>query len=212
MAYRAGRHHLAPVVCENICKFVALGVSQESAAAQEGVARDTFYRWLRRGRAALQDALERARKDVPDNREPADSAVWKYVQAVDRPFVELAVGIETALGRSEAGYTLKIAKASDTDWRAAAWWLERRRPQHYGNRAELSIEREDRAPAALTNEEIAAELSALGFVQATVVEAVPTANDSVSPASPSYRKLGAIADGADGAVVRGDDDTGDNEG
>jgi hypothetical protein len=173
MARPIGTHKLSKMVRENVCKFIALGVSQEAAAAQEGISKSTYWSWVRRGRAALEAAQIRARAAAPETgKQLADGEFLKLIDRIELPYAELAASVEEALGKAEAGYTLKVAKAADHDWRAAAWWLEKRRPELYGGRESSRYERD---PAQLTNEELVGELNELGFVQATVVEAAPAA-------------------------------------
>jgi transposase-like protein len=164
MTTRAGRPlKLNHAIREQICKFIALGVSLEAACEQEGIARSTFYQWLRRGREALEDAEARARTDLRSSSAPdvSKAAVLKLLAASDRPFVLLMAAVEQAQARAESDYVRKIAKAADKDWRAAAWWLERRRPDAFGNRETLRVQR---VPALMTNDELIAELQELGFV------------------------------------------------
>lgn len=169
MARPTGTQKLTKNVRENICKFIALGVSQESAAAQEGVSRSMYWAWLRRGRNALEVAMTQAHRSLPEGGgQLADGAFAQFIEKPELPFAELAASVDEALGKAEAGYTLKIAKAADRDWRAAAWWLEKRRPDLYGQRETVRIERD---PAAMSNDELLSELNELGFVQASVVEA-----------------------------------------
>lgn len=185
MARPIGTHKLSKNVRENICKFIALGVSQESAAAQEGVSASQYWSWLRRGRAALATAQQRARETLPDGgSDLRDGAFVRLLERHELPYVELAAEVDAALGKAEAGYTLKIAKASDRDWRAAAWWLEKRRPDLYGSR-ESALARLEHDPAVMSNEEIVSELNELGFVQASVVEAPATALSAGEGKSPA---------------------------
>jgi len=68
------------------------------AAGVVGVSEDTWYRWLREAEETGAPALKREFADAV--REATNEAEVKYVQIVE--------------------------KAATSDWRAAAWWLERR--------------------------------------------------------------------------------------
>lgn len=167
MTHRTGRHHkLTQALREKICRCIAAGVSIEAACEQEGIGRATFYEWLRRGRTAIEDAqtLARTHSQPGDAPPPSCAAVLKLLAAEQMAFVALLASVEQALARAEVFYSRKIADASNNDWRAAAWWLERRRPDTYGNRETVRIER---APASMTNDELVAELQELGFVPTT---------------------------------------------
>jgi hypothetical protein len=45
--------------------------------------------------------------------------------------------LETAMGDIEARMTMNVTAKAAKDWRAGAWWLERRRPEVYGDQAAL---------------------------------------------------------------------------
>lgn len=92
---------------EQICKLVAAGVSVEAAAQSQGIGKRTVYDWRERGEAG--DAL----------------------------YANFAVDLEKAMGNIEARLTMSVTAKAKADWRAGAWWLERRRPEVYGDQAAL---------------------------------------------------------------------------
>jgi hypothetical protein len=98
-----------------ICDAIRAGIRPEIAAAYCGVSARTFYRWMERGRAADADPV----------------------------FVEFVEDVEHALAEWEARDILVIGEAAKTDWRAAAWRLERRLPKVYGRRDRHEIANAD---------------------------------------------------------------------
>jgi hypothetical protein len=58
-------------------------------------------------------------------------------------FVDFVEQVELALPEWEARDTLLIGEAAKSDWRAAAWRLERRLPQVYGRRERHEIANAD---------------------------------------------------------------------
>lgn len=75
----------------------------EVAAALGGLTRDDVYRWMKRGLAA------------PDS-----------------DYGDFAREVRAAMAESEARSVQVIAQAAETDWKAAAWMLERRAPARWG--------------------------------------------------------------------------------
>ena len=96
---------------EAIALAVSAGASYRAAAQSAGVAESTLHSWLARGRAE-QGATKRA---------PGEQSYVLFVDAV-----------EEAAARAEVRTAALIAKAAETDWRAAAWLLERRDPETFG--------------------------------------------------------------------------------
>jgi transposase len=80
-----------------IIEALASGLTITAAARLAGISRETYYEWLDRGRQA------------PTGR------YREFVEAVGRAEAE-----------AEQRATAQIAVAANDDWRAAAWWLERR--------------------------------------------------------------------------------------
>jgi hypothetical protein len=94
-----------------ICNAIRAGVRPEIAAVYNGVGARSYYRWMALGRAA-----------------DAEQVYAGFVEAV-----------EMALAEWEARDVLLIGEAAKSDWRAAAWRLERRLPKVYGKRERHEI-------------------------------------------------------------------------
>ena len=102
------------------------GAYIETAAAYAGLNKDTFYAWLKRGRAAKEKALDVESGEINQRKIPK----------IERAFVEFSDAIEKALADSELLALQQIGAASLAGaWQAAAWRLERKFPQRYGRRA-----------------------------------------------------------------------------
>jgi hypothetical protein len=106
---------LTPERQEAICVAIRAGVRPEAAAVYSGVGARSYYRWMERGRAADSEPIYKA-----------------FVEAV-----------ELALAVWEVRDVALIGEAAKTDWRAAAWRLERRLPQVYGRRERHEIANAD---------------------------------------------------------------------
>jgi transposase len=89
-----------------IIQSVGQGATFKDAAAIAGISYDTLNNWRGRG---LRDEK---------------GGFFEFCHALTRAEAE---GIESLVRR--------IHEASETDWRAAAWLLERRRPEVYGRKA-----------------------------------------------------------------------------
>jgi len=119
---------------------------RETAARYAGIDRSTFYRWLERG--------------DPDGEAEADA-----------PFRDFRDAVERALVETEVKAVAQIAKAAESRWQAAAWYLERVvNPAVYG-RKRVEITGPDGEPVAVrvqgfTNEELDAAKQRLAEVAA----------------------------------------------
>lgn len=101
----AGRpSKLSPERADDLTVLLAAGVPVEVAARSVNVSRRTLDRWLRQGE--LRGRIEQARVAGPQSSEAA----------------------------IEAGLVVLILKAAQSDWKASAWWLERRHPERWAER------------------------------------------------------------------------------
>jgi len=89
-----------------ICENIAQGFTYDRAARNNGIAVSTFHDWMRKGRE--------------ENAEP-----------IYRHLVE-EVKIAADYSEDEALQQVRSAAIIDRNWKAAAWFLERRFPKRYG--------------------------------------------------------------------------------
>lgn len=138
-------------VAEQIIERVQLGMTHATAARSAGVSRDTMHRWRLDGARlrALQASGELRRPtanqqrliDFSDNLDRAEAEA----EAIRLGIVQgAAIGggtiTKTTRKVDTQGNILETTTVTETirpDWRAAAWWLERRR-DGYTPRVELT--------------------------------------------------------------------------
>ncbi|MFC1639820.1 hypothetical protein ACFL3B_03540, partial [Gemmatimonadota bacterium] len=102
---------LTPELAETIVEAIRGGNYAQVAAATAGISEMTFYSWLKRG------------TDEPDS-----------------IYGEFAEAVLTASGEAEQEKLDRLRRevqADDGDWKAAAWWLERRFPKRWGKQQRL---------------------------------------------------------------------------
>lgn len=121
---------------------VASGASKEAAAQSVGISKPTLYRWLDKGKSETSGNY--------------------------RDFLN---AIEKAEGDAELLMTLQIIKATDKSWQAAAWWLERRRPQNFPRPRDMPPY-SDIAPGPSTAELAKMVMEALGDEDETTKERI----------------------------------------
>jgi hypothetical protein len=107
---------LTPEVQKKIVDAIRAGNYMETAAAYAGISKDTFYRWLKRGARAK-------------------SGIYKNFHDA----------VEKALAESEVRDVMIIANAAATDWKAAAWRLERKFPERWGKKSQYYDDEEERS-------------------------------------------------------------------
>jgi len=119
---------------ERLCKLVGLGVPIVVACKAEGIGKRTLYRWREFGAAGRE------------------------------PYATFARKLEQGLAKAETAITLHVVRAAQRDWRAGAWWLERRHPKRYGSKQTLRVEK---SPAELSDAELDTMIAQYGYVKAT---------------------------------------------
>jgi hypothetical protein len=119
---------------DKICALIAAGVPMRLAARAHGIGRSTLYDWRQAGDAGLP------------------------------PYAAFVAKLDLALARVETTLTVSLTSAARKDWRAAAWWLERRRPQRYGAKQTLRVEK---PLNELSDSELDALIAKHGYVRSS---------------------------------------------
>lgn len=103
--YRGRPTKLSPELEVEIIQYLKIGCYPEMAAAAVGLAKATFYDWLKRGAREKRS---------------------RYARFSD--------SVKRAIAEGAARDLAIIAKASEKQWQASAWKLERRFPEMFGQK------------------------------------------------------------------------------
>lgn len=145
-----------------ICRSVRLGLSYERAAENAGIAQSTLSQWMQKER----------------NGHP------RYQGLND--------ALAKARAEGETRLIARVIKAGEEDWRAAAWILERRHPEHYARMERREVSGPDGGPLRV---EVSSWVDLVR--QATAAESAPARDPEpateLAPARPGHRSPRAKA-------------------
>jgi hypothetical protein len=106
-----------PETRTRIVEAVRGGNYQETAANAAGIGATTYYRWLHAGKE-----------------------MFEHDTGPDHPLRLFYEEVTQALGDAEERCIRVIFAAMPTSWQAAAWWLERTRPDKFALRSQVRHE------------------------------------------------------------------------
>ena len=103
---------------DELINLIVLGVPVSKAVGMVNLAESTFYHWMSRG------MIERDRlATIPDAKpKPEEKIYLNFLESLTRARNE-AIAKKVAVVSSAA---------SQGDWKASAWWLERQVPEEFG--------------------------------------------------------------------------------
>ena len=103
---------------EELINLIVLGMPVNKAVAMVNIAESTFYNWMSRG------MVERDRlSTLPDAKPKLEEKIYlDFLESLTRARAE-AIAKKVAVISSAA---------SQGDWKASAWWLERQVPEDFG--------------------------------------------------------------------------------
>lgn len=130
-----------PIVADNMIKLIREGYPYTTVCRYYGVNRKTFLKWLEIGS-----------------------------QGIDKNYTKFFKRVSRAEARYEMARLEAIRKHEKTDWRAPAWILERRYPEHWGKRdankahialtnTTINVNKKDELGKAVLRDEHAKELA-----------------------------------------------------
>ncbi|MFH8520273.1 hypothetical protein ACH4CE_35420 [Streptomyces gelaticus] len=139
---------LDPARVDAIVRASAVGANTTLAAEAAGVSRATLARWLARGRAAAEAREDGEAADVADD---AFVDLFRRVELARSQMATRALARVLQAGAGSLVLDERVRTYRDPatgldveerqvrylrpDWRAAAWWLARVFPEHYGPNA-----------------------------------------------------------------------------
>ncbi|MBK8173172.1 MAG: hypothetical protein IPK60_22955 [Sandaracinaceae bacterium] len=125
---------LTPELQARVVANVLRGAYIETACGAAGILRQSMYEWLRKGQAGVE------------------------------PYAEFYEAVTAARDQAELSALNSITEAAQSDWRAAAWYLEKAHGKRYSgvNVSETKVEHIDRVAQAKAVQE------AYGFASAPV--------------------------------------------
>ncbi len=128
---------LSPELTKRLCALLYAGNYVETAAAACGIAKKTYYDWLRKG-ARDRDARKQ-------------TALAKFSHAIEKAMADSEVRDLKLIDRT----------AQEGVWQAAAWKLERRFPNRWGNRARMEVNGPESEPVEVEVVEARKKVAAL---------------------------------------------------
>lgn len=148
-------------------ELVMLGNSYTTAAQSCGITPQTFRNWMHRGAMAL-DTVERGKA-------PAKT---------EQQFLEFYAAVKAAEGIAENALVGEVRGAASSDWRAAAWLLERRWSKRWGYKAQVDITVRSQLErmVAIVGDELGKEAADKVFARAVAElgeESIDTEGDTV---------------------------------
>jgi hypothetical protein len=123
---RAGIPALTPKRMALIEQHLRAGLWRANAAELAGIAMRTLQTWMAKGSAELEDAGEEL------ERSGAMPRLGKYAR-----FAATVLAVEAETEAKMVGVVVTCTRSRDKDlaFKAATWWLERKRPLVYGKAA-----------------------------------------------------------------------------
>lgn len=130
---------LTPTAAKRIVRAITAGNTHKDAATAAGIDQSTFCRWMKLGRAARRGPYYEFRKAVEGAKAKAATGFVKVIRKAARE--RSVVTTKETQGVDLNGQPMvrrETVTKREFDWGAAAWWLERARPEDWSaNKHEL---------------------------------------------------------------------------
>lgn len=150
-----------PETVEKICEAVRLGAPLDVARGYGGVPAPTFIEWMRQGRDG-----------------------WE-------PYVSFVEKLDEAMHEGQMRDIRRVDAGAEKDWRASAFKLERRFPEHWGEKKQIDTTVTGKPFVDLSKLTLEEKLQ----LQALLTKASPESADLPAGAVPAGELLAASVDG-----------------
>lgn len=121
MAKKGAPTKLNDEVQHKIITAIKQGNYIETAASYAGINKSSLYLWLKKGEREKQRVEKNSRYKIKKSEEI---------------YVNFSNAVEKALAEAEMRDVIRIDKAANENWQAAAWRLERKFPKKWGRKIE----------------------------------------------------------------------------
>lgn len=129
---------LTPALEEEIINLIKAGNYAKDACLAVGIDESTYYRWIRNGKKAKSGKQYQFHQSIQKAR--------AYARALKLEKVNDAI--------------------DDGSWQAAAWWLERTDPKHWGRKSRMELEGQ-------VDSKVQGEIEHTGKVKAVLPDGIP---------------------------------------
>jgi transposase len=110
------RTRLTNELRDQVVEYLRAGNTIRTSTSAAGISHDTHYEWMKRGEAG------------------------------EKPFADYSDAVTRAIETAEIRNVTLIQRHAQTDWRAAAWYLERSRREEWGKTTRTEISGPDGGP------------------------------------------------------------------
>lgn len=148
MSRKGRRAALTPEIVGKICEHLTRGVWRHNACALVGIHHTTLEKWLAKGRDELADACDRLDETGRMPRLGKYAELVVRIEAIEAEVESNMVGVVVKVAslvepevmrtqNADGSETTTVIREANPEaaFRAAAWWLERKRNLVYGRGA-----------------------------------------------------------------------------
>jgi transposase len=131
----AGTIKLSPEILQSFCQALLLGVPRVVACRVAGIKDETANGWYKVGKFTLEGITP---KQIAANATThPEHAVIRYNEDTIASCQEFYLAVTKAEAMAVANWLKKIEDASEKDWKAAAWKLERLYPEIFSKQLKV---------------------------------------------------------------------------
>lgn len=141
------------------------GNYQQTAYECVGISNEAYYSWIKRGKAAIEKALD-----------------GHELTADEQLLAEFADTVKRAIAFGKRRNVGLIAQAAIKDWHAAAWMLERTDPERYGRRDKVNVDSKVEQTLKIENKQVEELIASLPEEELLRIVRDAKRDDAESPA------------------------------